>query len=155
MCSTIKLKRGLIADWWVISFFMIADFSFLEIVFVVVFIRRDSWWGHCPRFVFNQFFLHSSWYRLSSTLFVNFLFNSVFCVCLVFLLLFYFYFFLNLMLSLKLTWILTGHIHHSLVDTEDPTNWGCKKGKTYFITNICLWSVITNESINILNMTEN
>ena len=114
--SASKLKKDVIEGtgelFW---FFVIVDFS--SPIFLLVFMCRETWWGHCPCIVFSQ-------------------------ICFILLCLFFVGFFSQPDV-VNITWF-TGHIHCSIVDKIDPTSEDVERVKnTFSITlgYIFLWNV--------------
>ena len=113
------------------------DFSwswiFLLQYFLLVFMCRESWWGHCPWIVFSQIYC---------TFFMIYTYRLRFCepffkcglLCL------FYVFFFSQPHVVNITWI-TGHIHRSIVDKIDPTSKDVERVKNT-LGYIFLWNVI-------------
>jgi hypothetical protein len=102
---------------------------------LLVFLCRESWWGHCPWIIFSQiyftfFMIYASHLRF---------YEPFFSMCFFFVV----FFFLNPIVNI--TWN-TGHIHHSIVDKIEPTSEYVEMVKTNTLSitlgYIFLWNVI-------------
>ena len=84
---------------------------FLPQYFLLVFMCRESWWGHCPCIYFAFFMIYASRLRFLWTIF----FPSG-RLCLFFVVVFF-----SQPDVVNITWI-TGLIHRSIVDKIDPSS---------------------------------